>query len=117
MRAFLLSVLPGREVQKTQEGQGRQEEPQSERAPKQVEKPDHKALLDRQDARNHEPESQVAEAAKSRETADRLAEKIEQLRTEATKEREGYELGLAGARNVTAARALLAEHGGTARPS
>ena len=44
----------------------------------------------------------MAEAAKSQETADKLA----------AEERTGYELRLAGARNVTAARALLAEHGG-----
>lgn len=87
------------------------QEEQGQQAPKQVERQDYKALLDKQDARIRELEGQVAEAAKSQEAADALAKEIEKLRADAAEERTGYELMLAGARNVTAARALLAEHG------
>lgn len=73
---------------------------------------DYRALLDAQEARIRELEGQVAEAAKSKESADALAAEIERLRAEAADERLGYELRLAGARNLTAAKALLAERGG-----
>lgn len=99
------------EAQAEQGQQGEPTQPQGRQA-QQVEKPDYEPLLDRQDARIRELESQVAEAAKSREAVDKLAAEIERLRAEAAEERTGYELRLAGARNVTAARALLAEHGG-----
>ena len=74
--------------------------------------PDYKALLDKQDERIRELESQVAEAAKSKEAAEALAKEIERLRADAAEERVGYGLRLAGARNVVAARALLGEHSG-----
>lgn len=98
------------ETQEEQEQQGEPARPQGQQAPKQVEQADYKALLDKQDARIRELESQVAEAAKSKESAEALAKEIEKLRAEAAEERTGYELRLAGARNVTATRALLAEH-------
>ena len=98
-------------VEEAQEEQGQpleQEEPEAR-----VETlPDYRALLDAQDERIRELESQVAEAAKSRESADKLAAEIERLRAGAAEERVGYELRLAGARNVVAAKALLGEHGG-----
>lgn len=100
------------EAQEEQGQQGEPARPQGQQAPKQVERQDYKALLDKQDARIRELEGQVAEAAKSQEAADTLAKEIEKLRADAAEERTGYELRLAGARNVTAARALLAEHGG-----
>ena len=91
-----------------QEEQGQPEEPEAR-----VEVvPDYKALLDKQDERIRELESQVAEAAKSQEAAETLAAEIERLRADAAEERVGYELRLAGARNVVAARALLGEHSG-----
>ena len=101
------------------EGVGQQTEPEGpepaggSEKPSQVNQvPDYKALLDRQDERIRELESQVAEAAKSKESADKLATEIERLRADAAEERVGYELRLAGARSVTAAKALLGEHGG-----
>lgn len=99
--------------QEAEERQGQPEEPQEQEA-KQVEQPDYKELLDRQDARIAELEAQVAEAAKSKETAEALASEIERVRAEAAEEKVAYELRLAGARNVTAAKALLGEHGGDA---
>ena len=98
--------------EEAQEEQGQQEEPKEPEARQVGGAPDYRALLDKQDARIRELEGQVAEAAKSQEAADKLATEIERLRAEAAEERTGYELRLAGARNVTAARALLAEHGG-----
>ena len=102
--------LDGR-PEEAQEEQGQPEEPQGQ-APRVEPAPDYKALLDAQDERIRELESQVAEAAKSRESADKLAAEIERLRADAAEERMGYELRLAGARSVVAARALLGEHSG-----
>ena len=102
--------LDGR-PEEAQEGQGQPEEPQ-EQAPRVDPAPDYRALLDAQDERIRELESQVAEAAKSKESADRLAAEIERLRADAAEERVGYELRLAGVRNVVAARALLGERSG-----
>ena len=123
MRAFLVSARPERgrfdvegeldgKPEEAQEEQGQsleQEEPEA----RQVDgAPDYRALLDAQDERIRELESQVAEAAKSQEAADALAKEIERLRANAAEERVGYELRLAGARNVVAAKALLGVHGG-----
>lgn len=69
------------------------------------------ALAER-DQRIEELEAQVAEASKTVESAEALARQIEELKASADEERVGFELRLAGARSVTAARALLAEHGG-----
>lgn len=69
------------------------------------------ALADR-DKKIAELEGQIAEAAKSVESANALTKQIEQLKADADAERIGFELKLAGARNVTAAKALLGEHGG-----
>ena len=84
-------------VEETQEEQGQpleQEEPEA----RQVDgAPEYRALLDRQDERIHELESQVAEAARSRESAEALAAEIERLRSDAAEERVGYELRLAAA--------------------
>lgn len=63
-----------------------------------------RAALAERDQKIAELEAQVAEASKTVESAEALAKQIE--------ERVGFELRLAGARSVTAARALLAEHGG-----
>ena len=98
-------------VEEAQEGQGQslgQEEPEARVEPA----PDYRALLDAQDERIRELESQVAEAAKSQASAEALAAEIERLRADAAEGRVGYELRLAGARNVVAARALLGEHSG-----
>ena len=71
-----------------------------------------KALLAQQDERIKELEAQVADAAKTRESAERLTAEIEKVKAQAADERVGFELKLAGARNVKAARALLGDHGG-----
>ena len=98
-------------VEETQEEQGQPEEPQKPEALVET-VPDYRVLLDAQDERIRDLESQVAEAAKSKESANRLAAEIERLRADAAEERVGYELRLAGARSVTAAKALLGEHSG-----
>ena len=71
-----------------------------------------RAALAERDERIAQLEAQVAEASKTVESAEALARQIEELKASADEERVGFELRLAGARSVTAARALLAEHGG-----
>lgn len=71
-----------------------------------------RAALAERDERIAELEAQVAEASKTVESAEALAKQIEELKASADEERVGFELRLAGARSVTAARSLLAEHGG-----
>ena len=99
-------------VEETQEEQGQPLEPKEPETRQVDGAPDYRALLDAQDERIRELESQVAEAAKSQASAEALAAEIERLRADAAEERVGYELRLAGARNVVAARALLGEHSG-----
>ena len=72
----------------------------------------YEALLAKRDERIAELEAQVAEAAASKETADALRSEIEAVKAAAADERVEYELRLAGARSVKAARALLDEHEG-----
>lgn len=106
LRAFLVSARLGR-------GKfGQPEEPQEpqEQEARQVEAtPDYKELLDRQDARIAELEAQVTKVAKSKEFAEALAAEIERVRAETAEEKVAYELRLAGAHNVVAAKALLGE--------
>lgn len=70
-----------------------------------------RAALAERDQKIAELERQVAEASKTVESAEALAKQIEELKAASDEERVGFELRLAGARSVTAARALLAEHG------
>ncbi|MEE1372170.1 MAG: hypothetical protein U0J93_02170 [Parolsenella sp.] len=72
----------------------------------------YEALLAKRDERIAELEAQVAEAAASKEAAEKLRGEIEAVKAAAADERVEYELRLAGARNVKAARALLDEHSG-----
>lgn len=72
----------------------------------------YEAQLAKRDERIAELEAQVAEAAASKEAADALRSEIEAVKAAAADERVEYELRLAGARSVKAARALLDEHGG-----
>lgn len=99
-------------TQEAEERQGQPEEPQEQEAEQVEPALDYRELLDRQEARIAELEAQVAEAAKSKESAEALAAEIERVRAEAAEEKVAYELRLAGARNVVAAKALLGEHGG-----
>lgn len=81
-------------------------------APSPVGEEEYRAALADRDRKIAELEAQIAEAAKSVESAEALAKQIEELKASADEERVGFELRLAGVRNVTAAKALLAEHGG-----
>jgi hypothetical protein len=69
------------------------------------------ALADR-DKKIAELEAQIAEAAKTVESANALAKQIEELKKASDAERTGYELKLAGCRSVRAGRVLLADHKG-----
>ena len=59
-----------------------------------------------------ELEAQIADAAKTVESANALAKQIEELKAATDAERVGYELKLAGCRSVRAGRVLLADHEG-----
>ncbi len=57
-------------------------------------------------------EAQVANASKSVEVAEKLSAQIDELRAQSESNRIDFQLQLAGVRNVKAARAVLADHGG-----
>ena len=69
------------------------------------------ALADR-DKKIAELEAQIADAAKTVESANAFAKQIEELKAATDAERVGYELKLAGCRSVRAGRVLLADHKG-----
>lgn len=71
---------------------------------------DYEAALAERDARIAELEGEIAEAAKTAEGAEKLRAEMDELRRRGDEERVGFELQIAGARNVKAARALLADH-------
>ena len=73
---------------------------------------DYEALLAERDAKIAELEGAIAEAAKSAEAAEALRAEMDELRRQGEERRVEFELTMAGARNVRAARALLDEHGG-----
>lgn len=77
--------------QEAEEWQGQPTEPQERETP-QAEQPDHKELLDRRDVRIAELKAQVAEAAKSKESADAIAAEIARACTDASEEKVAYEL-------------------------
>ena len=70
-----------------------------------------KQLAER-DSRIAELEAQIAEASKNAETADGLRAEIAALKEQGESDRIDFKLQLAGCRNVKAARAVLADHGG-----
>ncbi len=70
-----------------------------------------KAIAER-DGRIAELEQQVADAAKNAETADALRSQIAELKAQGESDRIDFKLQLAAVRNVKAARAVLADHGG-----
>ena len=70
-----------------------------------------KAVAER-DGRIAELEAQVAEAAKTVEAAEALRGEIAELKAQGESDRIDFQLQLAGVRNVKAARAVLADHGG-----
>lgn len=71
---------------------------------------DYEAALRERDARIAKLEGEIAEAAKTAESAEALRKEMDELRRKGDEERVGFELQLAGARNVKAARALLPDH-------
>ena len=71
---------------------------------------DYEAALRERDAKIAELEGEIAEAAKTAEGADKLRAEMDELRRRGDEERVGFELQLAGARNVKAARALLSDY-------
>ena len=71
---------------------------------------DYEAALKERDARIAELEGEIAEAAKTAENAEKLRAEMDELRRRGDEERVGFELQLAGARNVKAARALLPDY-------
>ncbi|MBS5499507.1 MAG: hypothetical protein KHX02_00060 [Collinsella stercoris] len=73
---------------------------------------DYEVLLAERDAKIAELEGAIVEAAKSAETAEALRAEMEELRHQGEEQRVEFELTMAGARNVRAARVLLDEHGG-----
>lgn len=104
--------MEGEQDDTVEEAQEQQGQPQGRQAQQVDGAPDYQELLDRQEARIAELEAQVAEAAKSKESAEALAAEIERVRAEAAEEKVAYELRLAGVHNVIAAKALLGEHAG-----
>jgi len=71
---------------------------------------DYEAALAERDARIAELEGEIAEAARIAEGAEAPRKEMDELRRRGDEERVGFELQLAGVRNVKAARALLADH-------
>ena len=71
---------------------------------------DYEAALAERDARIAELEGEIAEAAKTAEGAERLRAEMDELRRKGEEQRVGFELQIAGARNVKAARALLGDY-------
>lgn len=73
---------------------------------------DFETALKERDAKIAELESSIADAAKTAESAEKLRAEMDELRRQGDEQRIGFDLQLAGARNVKAARALLADHDG-----
>ena len=71
---------------------------------------DYEAALAERGARIAELEGEIAEATKTTEGAEALRKEMDELRRQGDEQRVGFELQLAGARNVKAARALLADY-------
>lgn len=68
---------------------------------------DYEAALRERDARIEELEGEIAEAAKTAESAEKLRAEMDELRRQGDEQRVGFELQLAGARNVKAAEPWL----------
>ena len=73
---------------------------------------DYATQLKAKDAEIEALQAKVAEAAKTAEATERLGKEIADLKTRLADERTEFALRSAGARSVTAAKALLAEHDG-----
>lgn len=73
---------------------------------------DYVAQLKAKDAEIEALQAKVAEAAKTAEATEKLGKEIADLKARLADERTEFALRSAGARSVTAAKALLAEHDG-----
>ena len=73
---------------------------------------DYEAALKERDAKIAELEGEIAQAAKTAEAAEKLRSEMDELRAAGEAQRVEFELKHAGAKNVKAATALLADHGG-----
>lgn len=71
---------------------------------------DYEAALKERDERIAALEGEIAEAAKTAESAEKLRAEMDELRRRGDEERVGFELQIAGARNVKAARVLLPDY-------
>ena len=70
----------------------------------------YEAALKERDERIAALEGEIAEAAKTAESAEKLRAEMDELRRQGEEQRVGFELQMAGARNVKAARTLLADY-------
>lgn len=73
--------------------------------------PDYEKQIAECDAHIAELEGEIAEAAKTAESAEKLRAEMDELRRQGDEQRIGFELQIAGARNVKAARVLLGDYG------
>lgn len=95
---------------KPQDGQAQQAKAQVEPDGAAKARADYEAALKERDARIAELEGKIAQAAKTAESAEKLRAEMDELRRQGDEQRVGFELQLAGARNVKAARALLPDY-------
>lgn len=68
------------------------------------------AALKERDERIAALEGEIAEAAKTAESAEKLRAEMDELRRQGEEQRIGFELQMAGAKNVKAAKALLGDY-------
>ena len=97
------------EEPQAQEDHGQQQAPQDQ---PQVSGTNWEKAVAERDEKIAALEAQVAEAAKNAETAEQLRGEIAELKAQGESDRIDFRLQLAGVRNVKAARAILADHGG-----
>lgn len=93
------SQQQGQEQQETQQGQSQVDNSS-----------DYEKQIAERDEKIASLEAQVAEAARSAETAEQLRGEIADLKAQGESDRIDFKLQLAGVRNVKAARALLSDH-------
>lgn len=97
------------EEPQTQEDLGQQ---QTAKEQPQVSGTDWEKVVAERDEKIAALEEQMAEAAKNAETAEQLRGEIAELKAQGESDRIDFKLQLAGVRNIKAARAVLADHGG-----
>lgn len=105
-------VTQGAQDAPQQQGQEQQETQQQGQSQVGGETPDYEKQIAERDEKIASLEAQVAEAAKNAKTAEQLRGEIAELKAQGESDRIDFKLQLAGVRNVKAARAILADHGG-----